>query len=332
MNVLIQSIWIVAVLGGAAVLAFLAHGAIFGVLRRLADKLPGVAYSSMLKWFRAPSRWAAILLAMVLAMPLSHMPPEWLAVARHLLSLLVILSVAWLLIRAGHVADDIFSQAPDEPQARKVRTQLHLLERIFTALVTVLTIGAMLMTFDQVRQLGTSILASAGIVGLVVGLAAQKTLAALLAGVQIALAQPIRLGDAVVVDGEFGYVEEITLSYVVLRTPDRRRLVLPITFFLDRSFQNWSREATTPLGAVTLQVNLSLPVEAVRQELLRALEASPLWDHKTWRLQVTNLTPTGAELTAYVSGADPAATWNLRCEVREKLLEFLRTSTQQAKT
>ncbi len=179
-------------------------------------------------------------------------------------------------------------------------------------------------TFDKIRQVGMSILASAGILGIIIGFAAQRSLATLIAGLQIALTQPIRLDDAVIVEGEWGVIEEITLTYVVVRVWDLRRLVVPVTYFLEKPFQNWTRLSANLLGTVFLYVDYMLPVDELRQALHDILHSSDNWDGQVWGLQVTNAGERTIELRALMSAADAPTTWNLRCEVREKLLAFLR--------
>ena len=181
----------------------------------------------------------------------------------------------------------------------------------------------MLMTFESVRQLGTSILASAGIAGIVVGFAAQRSIATLLAGFQIAMTQPIRLDDVVIVENEWGRIEEITLTYVAVRIWDQRRLILPITYFIEQPFQNWTRTSADILGTVFLYVDYRAPLDAIRAELDRILQASPSWDGKVKGLQVTNAQEQTLEIRALASAADASLAWDLRCEVREKLVQFL---------
>jgi small-conductance mechanosensitive channel len=179
------------------------------------------------------------------------------------------------------------------------------------------------MLFDPVRQFGASILASAGIAGIVIGFAAQRTLGNLLAGIQIALTQPLLIDDIVVVEGEFGQIEEITLTYVTVRTWDLRRLILPITYFVEKPFQNWSRVSTDLLGAVVLYLDYQAPIGELRRELKRLVENNPKWDRKVCGLQVTDTKQSTIEVRALVSSTDPGKLSDLRCEVREGLIEFL---------
>jgi small-conductance mechanosensitive channel len=174
-----------------------------------------------------------------------------------------------------------------------------------------------------VRQLGTAMIASAGVAGIVIGFAAQKSLGTLLAGFQIAMTQPIRIDDVVIVEGEWGKIEEITLTYVVVKIWDLRRLVVPITYFIEKPFQNWTRTSADILGTVFLHVDYGVPVGAVREELTRILAASPNWDHKVNVLQVTDAKERTLELRALASSSDASKSWDLRCEMREKLVAFI---------
>jgi small-conductance mechanosensitive channel len=186
------------------------------------------------------------------------------------------------------------------------------------------------MTFEKVRQLGTTILASAGVIGIVVGMAAQKTIGAFIAGIQIAITQPIRLDDVVIVENEWGRIEEITLTYVVVRIWDLRRLVLPITYFIEKPFQNWTRITADLLGTVFLYLDYNVPVDKIREELKKILEESELWDKKVCVVQVTNTTESCIEVRALMSASDASTAWSLRCHVREKLIDFVRDNYPNA--
>ena len=247
------------------------------------------------------------------------------------MGLCLITATAWLLVNMTAVVEDfILSQykvdVADNLQARKIQTQLQVFKRIVIVIIGILTLAAVLMTFEKVRQLGTSILASAGVVGIIVGVAAQRTLATFIAGLQIAVTQPIRLDDVVIVENEWGRIEEITLTYVVVKIWDLRRLIVPITYFIEKPFQNWTRVTSDILGTVFLYVDYSVPILAVRDELHRILKESELWDGKVWGLVPTNLTERTVELRALMSAQDASAAWNLRCTVREKLIEYVRNN------
>lgn len=246
----------------------------------------------------------------------------------HLLQLWIIVALAWFARRVTVMVREMLSEeypvdVEDNLEARRVMTQFRVIERILAIAISVVAVAAGLMTFDSVRQFGVSLLASAGVLGIVLGFAAQETLATLLAGFQIAISQPIRLDDVVIVEGTYGRVQEITLTYVVINTWDERNLIVPIRYFLDNPFQNWTYTEARILGTVYLYTDYSVPVDEVRHELSRILEETDLWDGVVGSLQVTDSTDHGLELRVLVSAPDSSAAWNLRVHVREKLVQFL---------
>jgi small-conductance mechanosensitive channel len=275
------------------------------------------------------------LVALIFGMPALAVSPEMQAVLGNGVSLVLIGVVGLVLFQLVQAAEALVLRqfrvdVSDNLQARKVVTQVTVLKKVALVIIGVFTLASMLMVFDSVRQFGTSILASAGIAGIIIGFAAQRSIATLLAGFQIALTQPIRIEDVVIVEGEWGRVEDITLTYVIVRIWDLRRLVVPITYFIERPFQNWTRTSSELLGAVFLYVDYTAPLGALRQEFDRIVEASPHWDHKVKVLQVTDAKEGTLELRALASSADASTLWNLRCEIREKLVTFLRENHPQA--
>ena len=212
---------------------------------------------------------------------------------------------------------------PRRTHWRDLLPGLIALAAIVATVIGVFTLASMLMVFESVRQFGASILASAGIAGIVVGLAAQRSIATLLAGFQIALTQPIRVDDVVIVENEWGRVEDITLTYVVVRVWDQRRLIVPMTHFIERPFQNWTRTSSDILCTVYLYMDYSVPVGPLREELTRILEQSTYWDRRVNVLQVTDSKEHTVELRALASAADASLGWDLRCEVREQLVAFI---------
>jgi small-conductance mechanosensitive channel len=305
------------------------HQLLIRVLTRLAGRAAPEAGPLLLGRLRRPLRWLLVAAALWLAVELAGVPAALGRFTTHIFSMAVIVLVAWLLVATAYALSDIIllrfdRSAKDNIRARAVQTQVSVLRRIVIAVIVVVGLASALMTFDRVRQLGAALLASAGIAGIVVGLAAQKTLGNLIAGLQIAITQPVRIDDIVVVEGEWGHVEEITLTYVVIKTLDLRRLIVPITYFIERPFQNWTRAGTDLLGTVVLRVEYGVPVDAVRVELQRILESTPLWDRKVGQLQVSDATERLVELRILVSAPDSGTSWDLRCHVREKLIEFLR--------
>ena len=220
--------------------------------------------------------------------------------------------------------------ADDNLAARKHLTQIRVLKRVGDILIGLVTAATALMTFPSVQSYGVSLFASAGVASVVLGLAARPLLTNLIAGVQVAITQPIRLEDAVIVEGEWGWVEEITTTYVVVRLWDWRRMILPLSYFLEKPFQNWTRETASLIGSVFIYVDYTVPVEVVRKELARIAQESALWDGKVVSLQVSDARERTVELRALVSARNAPQTWDLRCEVREKLIAFLQHELPQA--
>jgi small-conductance mechanosensitive channel len=286
------------------------------------------SYELHLKYLRTPFRLLLPAVAIRLSFPWLEFQADILTVFSHVLQIWIIFALAYFARRLFvMVREMLLEEHPidveDNLQARRIMTQYRVIERIGTVLISVLAIGAMLMTFESVRQFGVSLLASAGIAGVVLGFAAQKSLSTLLAGIQIAVSQPIRLDDVVIVKGEWGRVEEITLTYVVVRIWDERRLIVPVTYFLDNPFQNWTYTSAEILGTVFIYADYSVPVEEVRQELKRILDNTDLWDGRVWSLLVTDSRERTMEMRALVSAANSSKAWDLRCHVRERLVDFL---------
>lgn len=249
-------------------------------------------------------------------------------IVRHLSVVGIIFSIAWFLILIFKVFKKRMLKkydvsTSDNLKARKVYTQYMILENIVIFLIVILALGIALMSFDSIRSIGVSVLTSAGIAGIIIGLAAQKAIATLLAGIQIAITQPIRLDDVVIVEGEWGWIEEINLTYVVVRVWDKRRLVVPTTFFIEKSFQNWTRTSADILGTVYIYADYGLPIDAIRNEQTRLLKSTDLWDGNVNVLQVTNATEKSMELRVLVSAKNSPTAWDLRVYLREKLLEFI---------
>lgn len=321
------------VLAGAVALA--CHYLLARVLSRLAKRSRSGVDELLIKHLRGPVRWIMVAVAMRLAVDPLEPTPGMGALTKTIFSQVLIALVCWLLVKVMFVLSDMVVlrfkvDVKDNLRARKVHTQLRVLRRIIVIVIVVIGAASILMTFPKVRQLGTAILASAGIIGIVVGLAAQKTIGTFIAGLQIAFTQPIRLDDVVIVEGEWGRIEEITLTYVVVRVWDLRRLIVPITQFIEKPFQNWTRVSAEILGTVFLYVDHTVPIDAVRAELQRILENAEDWDRKVCGLQVTNMSERTVELRALMSAADASLAWGLRCHVREKLIEFVRTNYPHA--
>jgi small-conductance mechanosensitive channel len=273
-------------------------------------------------------RWGLPVLALILGAPALSVSPALAEVVRDGTSLLLIAIVALLAFQiVNAVAAFILRQhrldVSDNLQARSIHTQVVVLKKVAVTTIGIFTLASMLMVFDPVRQFGASILASAGIAGIVIGFAAQRSIATLLAGFQIALTQPIRVDDVVIVESEWGRIEDVTLTYVVVRIWDLRRLIIPINYFIEHPFQNWTRTSSDILGTVFLYVDYSVPVDALRAELTRIVGASRNWDGKVNVLQVTDAKEHTLEIRALASAADASLAWDLRCEIREQLIGFV---------
>jgi small-conductance mechanosensitive channel len=313
---------------GVVLAALLLHVAIWRlVLRVMKDRTLAADLQTHCRW---PARTVVALAALLLVQSGARDQPLF-----HLLLLALVAAGAWLAVRVVRVAEDALMRrydvdVPDNLRARRARTQVRVLGRVVVVAITVVALAAMLLTFPQGRALGASLLASAGIAGIIAGVAARSTVGNFIAGLQIAFAEPIRLDDAVVVEGEWGNIEEITLTYVVVRIWDRRRLVLPSSYFVEQPIENWTRYSSDIVGAVILYVDYATPVEEVRAELDRVLKASALWNGQTSVLQVVDATEKTMVLRALVSADSAPDTWDLRCEVREKLLAWLQRQHPEA--
>ena len=310
-----------------ALVLMLACGWLLGLLERLARPLPVARV--LLQRARAPARLLLPLSGVQVV--LGSAPDDLLMIdgARRLVLLAMIAAFTWLGLRATDAIQRIIvARHPvdiaDNLHARRIQTQTRVLVRTLGVFVVIFGVSTMLMTFPAARQFGTSLLASAGLAGLAVGFAAKPVLGNLIAGLQIALTQPIRLDDVVIVENEWGRIEEITGSYVVVRVWDDRRLVVPLQWFIENPFQNWTRSTSSLTGAVILWVDYSTPLEPLRQELTRLCEeARHLWDGRVSVLQLVDATDKAVQLRVLVSSADSSRNWDLRCYVRENLVNFL---------
>jgi small-conductance mechanosensitive channel len=211
----------------------------------------------------------------------------------------------------------------DNLKSRKLHTQINLLEKVIVFVIVIIAVGLILMSIEGIREIGIGIFASAGVAGIIIGLSAQKIVGTLLAGIQIAITQPFRVDDAVVVENEWGWIEEINLTYVVVRIWDKRRLVLPTSYFIEKPFQNWTRTSADILGTVFIYTDYTISFKALRKELTRLLNSTDLWDKKVNVLQVTDSKESNVEIRLLVSAKDSPTTWDLRVFIREKMIEFI---------
>ncbi len=275
-----------------------------------------------------PMFFLSLCIGLSVAIYITTPPGEMVQLYQKILSLCLIGTIAWTLIEGvGVIKYLVLKQydidEADNLKARKVFTQFRIIERILVVSIVIMAVALGLMSFESIRKVGVSLIASAGIAGIILGFAAQKILGTILAGIQIAIAQPIRIEDAVVVEGEWGWIEEINLTYVVIRLWDKRRLVLPTNYFIEKPFQNWTRNSSDIVGSVFLHVDYRMPMDPLRKELDRILEASELWDRKAKVLQVTDAKETTVELRILVSAHNSPTAWDLRVLVREKMIEFI---------
>ena len=290
---------------------------------------------TLLERGQGPASGFVVVLALGAALPAARFPfPLAIAIGRALL-VAFILILGWTAAIALDIAVTVYlrrfrTDVEDNLLARKHVTQMRILQRVGKTLLAIVTVAAALMTFAEVRQYGISLLASAGAAGIILGLSARPVLGNLLAGIQIAITQPIRVEDQVVIEGESGWIETITSTYVVVRIWDLRRMIVPLSYFIEKPFQNWTYESAAQIGSVFLNVDYTVPVERVRHQLDEILHASKLWDGKVAGLQVTDTPGSMIQLRALVSARNPGQVWDLRCEVREKLIGFLQAEFPDA--
>ncbi|MBA9078133.1 mechanosensitive ion channel family protein [Rufibacter quisquiliarum] len=316
------------VIAGAIMVGIIIKWLIFKVLSTYQHWFPHVWVEAILRKLSKPVSYLMPLLALGAALPLLPLTPEAREVFRRVMEISLTVVFAWFLIgwvnvvqyqiRKKHQLDKA-----DNIKERRLFTQLQFIRRMAIILIVFLAACLILMSFPTVRKIGTGLVTSAGIAGVILGFAAQKSLGNLLAGFQLAFTQPMRLDDVLVVENEWGRVEEITLTYVVMRLWDQRRLVLPINYFIEKPFQNWTRTNAELLGTVFLYLDYTAPIEALREELTRILKETHLWDGRVGILQVTDSKERTLELRALVSARDSGSAYDLRCFVREKLVDFV---------
>ncbi|MFI9718749.1 mechanosensitive ion channel family protein [Streptomyces sp. NPDC052396] len=319
-----------AVVGAAVLITLVAGWAADRALRRLDARHPETPLWDLLRRARRPLRVVLCVAILRGGYESAQVTRGHETVVGQVLTLLLIGACAWLAIRvAAALVESGYARyaagvARDPARLRRVRTQVTLIQRIVTAAVSVVAVAAMLLTFPAMRAAGTSLLASAGLLGIVAGIAAQSTLGNLFAGLQIAFGDMVRIGDTVVVGGEWGTVEEITLTYLVVATWDERRITMPVSYFTGRPFENWSRGDPRMTGTVFLHLDHSAPLDLMREHLEELLRGCAEWDGRAWSLAVTDTTPTTIQVRALVTAKDASDIWTLRCLVRERMVEWLR--------
>lgn len=321
-------LWSAIFLASSIAIALIARFILFWILTRVTRRRGTILGHSLVQHGRGPTRWIFPLLAILCVLPGLPLPHTPLLVLEHVVSIGLIAAFAWLIILCVDVTSDVIAgryriDVSDNLTARRIRTQFQMLHGIVVVLVIVLAVAVSLMTFRQIQHFGDSILASAGIASLVVGLAMKGTLSNLVAGVQIAFTQPFRIEDAVVIDGNWGWIEDIGTMYVTVRIWDLTRLVIPLSWFLENTFQNWTRTSAELLAHCYIYVDYTVPVEPLRAELKRICESTKLWSGKVCVLQVSDLFQNVMQLRALMDAPNSGDAWDLRCYVREHLIQFI---------
>ncbi|HVZ92503.1 MAG TPA: mechanosensitive ion channel family protein [Rhizomicrobium sp.] len=321
--------WLVAVTAFALIVAagFVAQAI---ALRLVSERAKGWNPLIQLAFLRTRpvARFAAIVLAVAVALPLAPLSKEGQQSGHAVLVAAFIALVGWMALVAANLFMDRYVgslrlDVADNLTARKAMTQMKIVRRAVNILICLATLGLSLMTFDTVRQFGVSLFASAGLAGLIAGLAARPVLENVIAGIQLALTQPIRIGDAVVIADEWGWIEEITSTYVVVKLWDWRRLIVPLTYLFQNPFANWTRSSSSIIGTVYIYADYTLPVARLRARAEEIARASRLWDGQIVNVQVSDAREQAMQVRILVSAKDSPTAWDLRCEMREKLIDFL---------
>lgn len=321
--------WNILLAGSAVLAGFFFRWMLAFILRYFVKRKTGFSlFRSFILRLGKPVNYFLPLFILEMVLPWMKLTDKSFIFFDKLINILLIISFAAILVAIVKVCEDYVINTydlkkEDNLRERKIRTQLQFVRKLAIALIMILTICAILLTFDSLRRLGQGLLTGVGISGIIVGFAAQRSLSNLLAGFQIAFTQPIRIDDVLVVEGEWGRVEEITLTYVVLNIWDERRLILPINYFIEKPFQNWTRTTSQILGTAFIYVDYTAPIDEIRREFSRLLHISELWDKRVEVLQVTNTTENTIELRALMSASSSSRAFDLRCYIRENLIVFL---------
>lgn len=323
----------------ALTMALAVHALTFRLLARFRhkDMVSSPLLRIIVTRLRRPALWITLLTALAIVLQFVGIEEPLLGTVRKALAIAGFLALGWLMISCVYLFEDAMllrydASVEDNLKARRVRTQLQLMRRMVIILLLIIDAGLILSLFrdSQAWHYGAGLLASAGLASLVLATAAKSTASNLLAGLQIALTEPIRLDDVVIVEGEWGRIEEITTTYVVVAIWDYRRLVVPLTYFIETPFQNWTREHAALMGTSFLYVDYSIPVQALREEFFRLLEAAPLWDRKIKALQVTNLSEHTMEIRCLLSARNSGEQFDLRCIIREGMIDFIQKNYPDA--
>ena len=321
--------WVVSigVLVAALFIGLALHRFAFRIFTRLVEG-KDLFWRSLVSRGKRPLKLAILTFTLSFAASIAPLAPGPANFIRHVLLLGFILVVGWSAKAALHIWVTVYLRrfkldAEDNLLARTHVTQSRIGERVGSFMVVVLTVAAMLMTFPAVQQYGVSVLASAGVAGIVLGLALQPMLKNIFAGIQLAITQPIRIDDALIVEGEWGNVEEITSTYVVVKLWDWRRMILPLSYFIENPFQNWTRESSALIGTVMIYLDYSVPVSAIRKRVEEIANESKIWDRKVVNVQVTDFTESVMQIRILISAASAPKTFDMRCEMREKIIDFI---------
>ncbi len=318
----------------AVALGILVHRVAFAIVTRVVSRMD-LFWRSLVSRTHGPTRFAVVILALGFAARVAPLTQDQAELLKQALLIGFIVLLGWIAKTALHIWTTVYLRrfkldADDNLLARKHVTQTRILRRVVELIILILTIASVLMSFDGVRQYGVSLLASAGAAGIVAGLALQPLLKNIFAGIQLAVTQPIRLDDALLVEGEWGNVEEITSTYVVLRLWDWRRLIVPLSYFIEKPFQNWTREESALIGTVMIYLDYRAPVATIRDKVAELAKATPLWDGRVLAVQVTDFRQNTMELRILASARTSPRVFDLRCELREQLVDFLQRHHPEA--
>jgi small-conductance mechanosensitive channel len=334
--------WMLAVflLSGAILFSNVVHGITFAIIkRRRKDATPqqNAARPSIYRHLNHPARWVFLTICVLTTFPWLPIPAQIATPLRLTLHIVLVVLSGWFAVGCVYVMQDALTRrydikAENNVRARRIHTQMQVLRRVLISFIIIIDIGCLLWTFPdpQLWHYGSGLLASAGVATLVLATALKPTVGNLLAGLQIAFAEPIRIDDVVIVQGEWGRIEEITTTYVVVCIWDLRRLIVPLSYFIENPFQNWTRERSDLLGTAFLYTDYSVPVAAIREHFAKVLEGSPLWDRKVCSTQVTNLSEHTMEIRCLLSARNASEQFDLRCLVREEMVRFIQENYPDA--
>ncbi len=326
--------WLVAALAaaGGVLIALLVHRLLFSILLRIAGSSDSEADNLVVRQLARPAKWAMVALGIVLvAREIPLLGSAWEKVAAFVMPALIgWMAIAIMSAFVKSVEQHLDLEAVDNLRARQRQTRLRIISRIATFVIIFVTVGLMLLSIPGVRDIGVTLMASAGLAALAVGAAAQPALKSLIAGVQMALTEPIRLGDAVIIGGEWGWIEDIRTTYVVVKVWDERRLVVPTSKFLDEIFQNWTKTTAQLLGTVYLYVDPATSLDPIRAKFMELVESNERWDGRVKHMQVTELTRDAIEVRLLMTAKDSPTLYDLRCDIREALIQWLAATMPEA--